>query len=332
MKIRNAVCLLFVIILCSCATEPQKPAAEKNLSIRVSGKFNQYNQLEQAVWMGYGMSLAACEKLYSAVSFDFEYCAREKVVDIWQELKNTHAETSAHFEDLEKIRNSGFYREYVWVNFYKPYWFKPKNIKQKKFTEWMRNNLSQHIPNLDPGIYVSYTQNGSVNDMVNISRENSGYPSKISGFQYESESHYADVSLGDSIRYRYENSDLTYMDIYMFPFPDKYQTNDQETLLVGLFSEAKAGIIHYVKKGLYSNYEVVEESYDENPENGAILLKGVYTVTRDNAAFYSTIYLCAINGRAVKFRITYPNNTSFSGSDHFKLIINDAISKLQYLN
>jgi hypothetical protein len=56
--------------------------------------------------------------------------------------------------DLFAINKAGFIREFLWQTFARPYWHKPRNLKQQAYTDWLNGFAEQSFPVRPQGVSV----------------------------------------------------------------------------------------------------------------------------------------------------------------------------------
>lgn len=104
-------------------------------------------------WVRYSLSLSTCQLQIGgnnparATSFDCEWAARRSLVDSWGER---HAEDAGlrnrYLDDLTKIRDAGFLREYVASQHRRREWTLPDDLDMRAFRRWQRLRLHGHKP------------------------------------------------------------------------------------------------------------------------------------------------------------------------------------------
>jgi hypothetical protein len=62
------------------------------------------------------------------------------------EAKEPREALDATFAGMIAARNAGYFKEYLWVYFRRPYWIQPPNFKLDEFKVWASHNLKGHIP------------------------------------------------------------------------------------------------------------------------------------------------------------------------------------------
>lgn len=71
----------------------------------------------------------------------------EPTLTIWQGLKGESSQNAvgSAFDGMLSARKAGYFREYLWVNFQKPYWIQPSGLRLEKFRIWASQNLKGHV-------------------------------------------------------------------------------------------------------------------------------------------------------------------------------------------
>lgn len=131
-----------------------------NFESRSGIKVNQSvmkNRNSLAGWLSYGMALAAWKPVNDTSGklnfYEREVYARESTALIWQDLKKDGKKLpDPDLDALVLITKSGFIREYVWVFLRQPNWILPDGLKLHKFTDWIKTNLPNHKPVINPGV------------------------------------------------------------------------------------------------------------------------------------------------------------------------------------
>lgn len=78
-------------------------------------------------------------------SFDEEFYGREKLVQVWEELKVKNTQLKDPYLDtLLSVYKATFLREYVWIYLRDDWWKTQPDQLQRKFSEWRKTNLSGH--------------------------------------------------------------------------------------------------------------------------------------------------------------------------------------------
>jgi len=131
-----------MLVLIAVSVEAASKKAEPELLIDKS-----VAQDAMPAWIGYGASLATSIKDgHRRDCFETEFKAREFMIDLWLRLKK-EKETDPYIEDLVKVRDAGFLREYVWTFFRTPAWSAPPaGLKLADFRNWRADHLHGHKP------------------------------------------------------------------------------------------------------------------------------------------------------------------------------------------
>jgi len=98
-------------------------------------------------WIGYGGSLISSIKDgHKHDCFDTELKAHEFMADFWLKVKE-EKHTDTYIEELVKVRNASYLREYVWTFFRTPAWGAPPDgLKIVEFWNWRADRLRGHRP------------------------------------------------------------------------------------------------------------------------------------------------------------------------------------------
>jgi hypothetical protein len=75
-------------------------------------------------------------------TFDEELEARDAAVGTWSEQKVKG--TDPYFTELERVRDAGFLREYVWFCVPHQPWDRPSNLRTSGFSMWLSKELPHH--------------------------------------------------------------------------------------------------------------------------------------------------------------------------------------------
>jgi hypothetical protein len=113
---------------------------------------------EQKIWVTYLFTRAAFAAKHRdegevslgewEASFEEEVRARTVAVNTFRTLKaQDETLSSAYFNDLSRVLEAGFLREYVWRYLRNKSWLgMPPALDLRAFDEWRRTNLSNHVP------------------------------------------------------------------------------------------------------------------------------------------------------------------------------------------
>lgn len=148
-------------ISCLLATTPSH-AGHKGLTIAID--WSPTKPEKESVWLGYLMARANYIAKHSDAypqqvgpvipSFEEEVEARTTVAKIYQELQTSGKDLNlAYFNDLHRVEQAGFMREYVWHYLHQRAWKQiPASIRMEAFETWQRSNLAKHKPMTRGGI------------------------------------------------------------------------------------------------------------------------------------------------------------------------------------
>jgi hypothetical protein len=72
----------------------------------------------------------------------------EPTLKILEDMKSKHPHDTidASFAGMIAARNAGYFKEYLWVYFRRPYWIQPSSFRLDEFKVWASQNLKGHIP------------------------------------------------------------------------------------------------------------------------------------------------------------------------------------------
>jgi len=109
------------------------------------------NDQKIALLIIYGSSRIAWEKeeggSRKSDMYEREIFSSEMIAEFWKKMQeNGDASPSQNVEDLVKIEDAGFMREYVWVYLYKEGWVEPEDLNLDTFKAWADQNLLNHKP------------------------------------------------------------------------------------------------------------------------------------------------------------------------------------------
>lgn len=114
---------------------------------------NAYHDDDPALqsWVAYSLDLSACQLMIGGdnpahnSSFACEYGARQTLADAWAEQTVDQSTNSdPYLDDLVKIRDADFLREYVADSYARRGWELPHDLDIKEYDVWRRDNLRGH--------------------------------------------------------------------------------------------------------------------------------------------------------------------------------------------
>lgn len=153
MAYRSSILVLLALLLA--LGDAQTPAHSQG-RIAVVLDRSLKNPDELVAWVAYGSFLAVHVNESADVprnpgayeaSFEEEVLAREHQVKSWREILRTKEMRYLYMDDLMRVKDAGFMREYVWRYYRKPMWGEPTvELKLDDFTRWARDQLSGHVP------------------------------------------------------------------------------------------------------------------------------------------------------------------------------------------
>ena len=150
--------LLVLLAVLGCARQPtshvEDSAEYQNHDIFLFPEFHNRSAVAQAAWLGYGTGLvhvfnADHLPLHPGIiepSFEQEAAARAFMVSVWvANLKDEREPLDPYLEDLRRVDQAGWLREYVWVFLHRPAWGSPSaDLRLADFREWSALNLRDH--------------------------------------------------------------------------------------------------------------------------------------------------------------------------------------------
>jgi len=306
--------------------------SKSDIKLVVGPKYKTYTEFESAVWVAHALAKLRCEANYPQLSFENEFCALSTAVDIWREIKkkNNIADIPDNtLDDLDAVKKAGFMREYVWVYWRQEYWFAPTDLLLDKFNIWRGQHLGQHNPNNNPDIVAVHTES-EIEPRFVASAFNNGYPDTIADLSYISDGVYFPTQWGKSVRYQLDKHSQHhgYADIYIYDIPKSQQGSERKSLTLAISSKVKAEILVSQQRGVYHDFsEVLEDTLTHTPSQ-TYFARGVYRLSINHVKYFSALYLCLSGDKIFKVRLTYPDNTHFQNSDHFKAFAFEAFEKL----
>lgn len=112
-------------------------------------------------WIAYGLALKAWTPTYDESGepdlYEREVYARSKAASIWQELLAAKkVKPAPELDDLSKIHQAGYMREYVWRYIFLSTGDTPENVDLAAFEQWMSTNLPEHVARINTGVLVAH--------------------------------------------------------------------------------------------------------------------------------------------------------------------------------
>jgi isocitrate dehydrogenase len=89
-------------------------------------------------------------------SFQALYSAFNRQITIWNELSENDPKKSIYMDDLVKVYNSGFMKEYIWTYHKDTDWKNVDELKMDEFEAWANQNISEHKPRLEARLKLSW--------------------------------------------------------------------------------------------------------------------------------------------------------------------------------
>lgn len=148
-------------ISCLLAATPSH-AGHKGLTIAID--WSPTKPEKESVWLGYLMARADYISEHSDAypqqvgpviqSFKEEVEARTTVAKIYHQLQTADKDVNLpYFNDLLRVEQAGFMREYVWHYLHQQAWKQiPASIRMEEFKSWQRSSLAGHKPMTRGGI------------------------------------------------------------------------------------------------------------------------------------------------------------------------------------
>ena len=108
-------------------------------------------------WIGYAMARAnwisdhvkagSAEAKTYVRTFEEEVAGRDSLVTIWGELKASESGLAdLYLDQLQRVKEAGFLREYVWVNLRQAEWsVEPTGLQLARFEAWAKENIDGHV-------------------------------------------------------------------------------------------------------------------------------------------------------------------------------------------
>jgi hypothetical protein len=120
---------------------------------------------ERAIWLAYLMfrvdhadPTTDCGPTETIVvpTFEQEVQARNATLKTYHSIQKRDPELDiSYFNDLSRVSDAGFLREYVWVYLRQESWSQnPLDLRLVEFDTWRQSNLSGHIPQTQGAIAV----------------------------------------------------------------------------------------------------------------------------------------------------------------------------------
>ena len=142
--------LLMVSALLGCAASTRPQPCKFVIDWNVASP-----ERERAIWLAYLMKRVMLRQpgnecqgsdVVLTPSFDEEFQAREATLKTYRDLQKHDAQLDlAYFNDLSRVEDAGFLREYVWIYLHQPSWSQePEGLKLGEFGRWRESNLAGH--------------------------------------------------------------------------------------------------------------------------------------------------------------------------------------------
>jgi hypothetical protein len=123
-------------------------------------------ETERTIWLAYLMYRVAhatpikdCTREPTVVipTFDEEFEARDATLKTYLRFRQRDAKYDLpYFNDLSRVSDAGFLREYVWVYLRQKSWSaEPSGLRLSEFETWQAENLKDHVPQSQGAIKVA---------------------------------------------------------------------------------------------------------------------------------------------------------------------------------
>jgi len=133
----------------------QEVFKKEGLGFTIYADFMEGNEDASAAWLAYILTRQQyiMENLDKYIEvpgiissrFEEELDARSGMLSVWEEIKsNNKSLQNKYFDDLSKVKNKGFMKEYVWTFHNRDGWEEPKDLKLKQFEIWKKENIPEH--------------------------------------------------------------------------------------------------------------------------------------------------------------------------------------------
>jgi hypothetical protein len=152
---RAIVCCVGIVLLatavCGCAARPPQ---QRPCTLIIDWN-TERPRGERGIWLAYLMKRAKfherdgdCGDTATVVvpSFEEECLVRAATLKTYRSLQEADPELNVpYFNDLSRVADAGFLREYVWVYLRQPSWTRvPDGLHLAEFDQWRESNLRNH--------------------------------------------------------------------------------------------------------------------------------------------------------------------------------------------
>ena len=133
----------------------EKAFKKEGLGFTIYASFFEEDETTAAVWLAYIVTrqqyIKENPKKYLEVpgiipaQFAEELDARTGMVTVWKDIRgNKNTSKNKYFDDLLKVKDAGFMKEYVWTFLKRESWEKPEDLKLNQFEKWSKKNIPEH--------------------------------------------------------------------------------------------------------------------------------------------------------------------------------------------
>jgi len=108
----------------------------------------------QSAWLSYAAPIRSDMYQYYrknpngvyTTPYDVEMDARNSMMDFYLRMQKEYKIYDNYIEDIIKIRDSSKLNEYVFFSFNPGNWVNSQNFDKERYTQWMKENMPEHIP------------------------------------------------------------------------------------------------------------------------------------------------------------------------------------------
>ena len=281
-----------------------------------------------SAWIGYGGSLiSSIEDGHKRDCFDTELKAREFMVDFWLKVKE-EKHTDTYIEELVKVRDASYLREYVWTFFRTPAWGAPPDgLKLVEFWNWRADHLRGHRPQTlaaiklpKPEKPVSAWSRDRKTDTWTHHYSGYCFPKKAGPFE-RAELHSFDTAERD-VAIAYNSRRVIALTAYVYPL-DSSVSESADTL------DAEFRLRQVEIKMMHPGALLISEGQGTLTIQGKTLagVEAVFEMTDDargsRERLHSRLSLCIDGDNFFKVRMTYPQAIEESAAEARELFLRD---------
>lgn len=150
-------------------------------------------------------------------------------------------------------------------------------------------------------------------------------PVQITNYKYSGYRLYG-KGLGYSLRYKFQNENYHFADIYIWPAPERAKKYSHKEIVYGVTDSGIRDIYSMQEKGHYNNVKILEKRAYTNKNNTLTMHK--ITMLRGNVESLSFLYVTEFNGILLKARISMPDNTTNRGRKDIKEFAIEIFNKI----